>query len=69
VFGCVINLQALRKGRKGIPVLPGLVGSAAAFFTVALIQPPWPWLWIVMPLLLDVHCVGALALVLVRRRK
>ena len=68
-LGAAINLQALRKARSGVPVLPGVVGSLAAFFTVALLQPPWPWLWIVMPLFLDVYCIPRFALVLWRRRK
>ena len=69
VLGAAINLQALRKSRKGLPVLPGLTGSLAAFFTVAMLQAPWPWLWILMPLFLDVDCVPRLLLVLFRRRK
>jgi hypothetical protein len=68
-LGAAINLQALSKGRRGIPLLPGVVGSLAAFFTVAAAQAPWPWLWIVMPLFLDVDCVPGLLLVLWRRRK
>ena len=66
VLGAVINLQALRRGRRAIPVLPGVAGSLAAFFTVAWLRAPWPWLWIVVPLLLDVGCVLRLVLVLVR---
>jgi hypothetical protein len=69
VLGAAINLQALRKSRKALPVLPGLAGSLAAFFTVAMLQAPWPWLWILMPLFLDVDCVPRLLLVLFRRRK
>jgi hypothetical protein len=69
VLGAAINLQAKRKGRKGLPMLPGLVGSLAAVFTVAMVQPPWPWLWILTPLFLDVDCVPRLLLVLWPRRK
>ena len=69
VLGAFVNLQALRRRRRGIPVLPGVAGSVAAFFTVALMDAPWPWLWMVMPLLLDVQCLGAVLLVLARRRK
>jgi hypothetical protein len=69
VLGAAINLQAFRKGRRGIPLLPGVVGSLAAFFTVAVVHPPWPWLWIVMPLFLDVNCVPRFVLVLWQRRK
>jgi hypothetical protein len=59
----------LRKGRRAIPLLPGVVGSIAAFFTVAALQAPWPWLWIAMPLFLDVDCAPRLLLVLLRRKK
>jgi hypothetical protein len=34
-------------------VLTGVVGSVTAFFTVAYLQPPWPWLWILLPLAID----------------
>ena len=68
VWGAVINLQALRTGRDAIPVLPGIAGSLAAFFTVAWLQPPWPWLWIVAPLLLDAGCALRLVFVLARRK-
>ena len=69
LLGAAMNLQALRKGRKAIPVLPGVVGSIAAFFTVAWVQAPWPWMWIAMPLFLDVDCAPRLLLVLFRRKK
>ena len=68
VMGSVINLQALRKGGRAIPVLPGVAGSLAAFFTVAWLQAPWPWLWIVLPLFLDAGCVLRLVLVLAQRK-
>jgi hypothetical protein len=42
----------------GLRLLPGIVGSVAAFFTVPLlarhgVEVPWPWLWILLPLLID----------------
>ena len=42
----------------GLRLLPGIVGSVAAFFTVPLlarhgVEVPWPWLWILLPLLVD----------------
>ena len=69
VMGSVMNLQALRKGGRGIPVLPGVAGSIASFFTVAWLQAPWPWLWILLPLLLDPGCVPRLVFALGGRRK
>jgi hypothetical protein len=70
--GAVINFSVMRRARRaqpgqparsGIPLLPGVVGSLAAFFTLPAlghygVDVPWPWLWIVLPLLLDVSCVG-----------
>ena len=39
-------------------LLPGIVGSLTVFFTVPLLERhgwhvPWPWLWILLPLLLE----------------
>jgi hypothetical protein len=64
VVGAALNFQAWRRGRRAaIPVLPGVVGSLAALFTLGPlaqygIDAPWPWLWILLPLFLDVHCLG-----------
>jgi hypothetical protein len=49
------------------------VGSLAAFFTLPALaarglQLPWPWLWILLPLLLDVHCIGGIVLFLFSTR-
>ena len=59
--GIVINYRF----RAAIPVLPGLVGSVTVFFSIPpLIQRgvevPWPWLWILLPLILDPGCVPGL---------
>lgn len=73
--GAVTNFSVLRIARRakegepvprGIPFLPGAVGSLAAFFTIGTYatQVPWPWLWILLPLLLDPGWI----LVLLRRR-
>jgi len=70
--GAVTNFSVLRRAMKardgdplpsGIPLLPGVVGSLAAFFTLPAlarygIEAPWPWLWILLPLVLDVYCLG-----------
>ena len=74
--GAVMNFSVLRRAAKatpgergpsGIPLLPGLVGSLAAFFTLPTlarygVDAPWPWLWILLPMLLDVYCVGWIVL-------
>ena len=59
--GLAINWRS----RHRIPLLPGLVGSVTVFFSIPpLIQRgvdvPWPWLWILLPLVLDPGCVPGL---------
>jgi hypothetical protein len=44
-----------------LPILPGIVGSLAAFFSVPYLDPAWPWLWILLPLALDPYWLGKLA--------
>ena len=72
VGGAVTNFSVLRAVMKakpgervpsGIPFLPGAVGSVAAFFTLPALahygfEVAWPWLWILLPLALDVYCLG-----------
>ena len=65
--GLAINYQALRRSRRGIPMLPGAVGSVAAFFSVGALNAPWPWLWVLLPLFLDPYCVPGLLLALLRK--
>ena len=74
--GAVMNFSVLRRAAQakpgertpsGIPLMPGVVGSLAAFFTVAAlagrgVELPWPWLWILLPMVLDVYCVGWIVL-------
>jgi hypothetical protein len=81
--GAVINFSVLRKAARstpgerkpsGIPLIPGVVGSLAAFFTVAAlagrgVELAWPWLWILLPLFLDVYCLGWIALFLLNKQK
>ena len=66
-FGAVTNFSVLRRAMKtrqgeraasGIPFLPGVVGSLAVFFTIPAlgryaVEVPWPWLWILLPLVLE----------------
>ena len=63
--GLATNYAAARRSRPGIPLLPGLIGSVPVFFSLPpLIQRgvdvPWPWLWILLPLVLDPGCVPGL---------
>ena len=42
----------------GLRMLPGVVGSVTVFFTLPMLarhglEVPWPWLWILLPLLVD----------------
>ena len=42
----------------GLRLLPGIVGSLTVFFTLPLlarhgITVPWPWFWILLPLVID----------------
>ena len=75
------NYQVLRKSLKakpgapipsGLGFIPGVVGSITVFFSIPAlakysIEVPWPWLWIVLPLVVDPYCVGGLVLLLVRK--
>ena len=54
--GLVINYRS----RPGIPILPGVVGSVTVFFSMPAFDLPWPWLWILLPLVLDPGCVPGL---------
>ncbi len=51
-FACVAGLAL------GLRMLPGVVGSVTVFFTLPMlarhgVEMPWPWLWILLPLLVD----------------
>ena len=70
--GAVMNFSLLLRSRRakpgeavpgGIPLVAGVVGSLAAFFTLPALRhygfdAPWPWFWILLPLFLDVQCLG-----------
>jgi hypothetical protein len=72
VLGAVTNFSVLRISARakegeaapsGIPFIPGVAGSLAAFFKIPAlaaygVEVPWPWLWILLPLFLDVYCLG-----------
>jgi hypothetical protein len=78
LLGLAINLQVYRKRKARRPVpglgfLPGVVGSLAVFFTVPAlarygVEVPLPWLWILLPLVLDPYCLGWLVMRVLERR-
>jgi hypothetical protein len=50
--GLAINYRA----KSPIPVLVGLIGSITVFFSIPAlarlgVDVPWPWLWILLPLI------------------
>jgi hypothetical protein len=52
--------------------VPGLAGSLAVLFTIPELAKygigiPWPWFWILLPLLVDPYCFPILVLLLLRR--
>ena len=52
--------------------VPGVVGSITVFFSLPAlarhgVDVPWPWLWILLPLLLDPYCAGGLVLMALRK--
>src|ERR1700741_551968 len=79
--GLAANYQVLRKSLKAKPgealpanmgFIPGVVGSVTVFFTIPAlarhgVEAPWPWLWVVLPLVLDPYCAGGLVLLLLRK--
>ena len=77
VGGLAANFQVLRlslKAKAGDPVpsglgfLPGVVGSLTVFFSIPALAEygydvPWPWLWILLPLVVDPYCLGGFVLI------
>ena len=60
--GVAMNWHAVRARKGGIPVLPGLIGSLTVFFTIPAVklhgvEVPWPWLWILLPLVIDPYWI------------
>ena len=60
LLGLAFHIQIARKrlSAKGMGFLPAVSGSLAVFFSIPVlarhgIDVPWPWLWIVLPLLVD----------------
>jgi hypothetical protein len=83
VLGAVTNFSVLRISARaregdpvpsGVPFLPGVAGSLAAFFTIPAlavygVEVPWPWLWILLPLFLDVYCLGWILVFVFKKQK
>lgn len=79
--GLAVNIHALRRALaaregertpSGLGFVPGVVGSLVVFFTVPAlmrfgIQVPWPWFWILLPLVLDPYCAGGFLLTVFQR--
>ena len=52
--GLALNLYAwLKKSPRPLALVPGVAASLAMFFSIPALDPPWPWLWILLPLALD----------------
>jgi hypothetical protein len=71
-----LSLKAKEGDRvpSGLGFIPGVVGSLTVFFSIPTlaqygIEVPWPWLWILLPLLLDPYCLGAFLLMAFQRWK
>ena len=60
--GLAINYRA----KSPIPVLAGLIGSVTVFFSIPAlgVDVPWPWLWILLPLIIDPGCAAGVLRVL-----
>ncbi|MFN2645241.1 MAG: hypothetical protein ABR570_09640 [Burkholderiales bacterium] len=77
--GTAFNYQALSRApkgkralRRGLGPLPGVVGSVTAFFSVPAVAKlgvvlAWPWLWILLPLVIDPMCLVGLVRLLRRQ--
>ena len=76
--GLATNYYVLRRSLKarpgeatpsGLGFIPGVVGSITVFFSIPAlarggVEVPWPWLWILLPLVLDPYCLPGLLLLL-----
>src|SRR3954471_16932638 len=79
--GLVAHYQILRQSLRTKPAerlpsnmgfIPGVVGSISVFFTLPAVAKygvdvPWPWLWILLPLVVDPYCIGGLVLLALRK--
>jgi hypothetical protein len=82
VGGIATNYHVLRRSLRrktadeqvpsGLGFVPGVVGSITVFFTIPAlarygVEVPWPWLWILLPLVIDPYCLAGLVLLLARK--
>ena len=79
--GLIAHYQILRQSMRAKPderlpsnmgFVPGVVGSVTVFFCLPAlakygVDVPWPWLWILLPLVIDPYCLGGLVLLLLRK--
>ena len=79
--GLVAHYRILRQSLRAKPdervpsnmgFVPAVVGSLTVFFTIPAlarhgVDVPWPWLWIVLPLVIDPYCVGGLVVLVLRK--
>jgi hypothetical protein len=79
--GLAAHYQILRRSLRAKPderlpsnmgFIPGVVGSISVFFTLPAaarygVDVPWPWLWILLPLVIDPYCIGGLVLLALRK--
>lgn len=81
VAGLIAHYKILRQSLKTKPAervpsnmgfVPAVVGSVTIFFTIPAaakygIDVPWPWLWILLPLVLDPYALGGLVVLVLRK--
>jgi hypothetical protein len=81
LYGLALHYWLLRRSLKAAPgeqvpsslgFVPAVVGSVTAFFTIGQlagygIDVPWPWLWILLPLVIDPYGVPLFVLLLVQK--
>lgn len=79
--GLIAHYQILRQSLKAKPdervpsnigFVPGVVGSITVFFSLPALERhgvdvPWPWFWIILPLVIDPYCAGGLVLLALRK--
>ena len=52
--GLALNWYGFSRGNPGpLAFVPGVAASLAMFFSIPALDPPWPWLWVLLPLALD----------------
>jgi hypothetical protein len=68
--GLALNAYAwVKKSPRPLALAPGVAASLAVFFSIPALDPPWPWLWILLPLALDPYNPPLSWLINRRRRR